>query len=209
MTAPAPQQMTLRNVPTGHLFSFDMASIYKLTAKAGMGPQTTLHASSYTPQGLGDPVPAEVMAQYLDTTVHTMPDPAGPSAGITLPSASLPLPAPVTTNLATAAQEAAAVSALQSTLGAVPVAAPVTPGSDPEQRPAFLKHRSTPLQQAVDLFSGWITWPEEERTLGQRFQLAAFSLAEGPDSLATVRALLALHDASRLARGYAPVLSPF
>lgn len=238
MTAPTPQlpQMALRNVPTGHLFSFDMKSIYKLTAKAGMGPQVTLHAVPLNPDGShGEAIPAETMAQYLDAMVSTMPDPAGNSA--------VAPPAPVQTigssNLATAAAEAAANAAV---VGTFPAAAPITPplsntppglqapaqtvgttqatltpapsqgtstSAATSDAPAFLNKRSGPLREAVTMFDGWATWPEGERWIGQRFQLAAYNLAEGTDSLATVRALLALHTARELARGYVPVMSPF
>lgn len=228
MTAPMPQlqQMQLRNVPTGHLFSFDMQAIYKLTAKAGMGPQVVLHAVPLDPAGGHGDMFVIDQPGHLDATVSVMPDPAGNSA--VAPPATLPLAPPVpaqtigSSNLATAVQEAAASAAIQS---AFPAAAPVpastaagilgdghrkaTAPTATDDSPAFLRTRSGPLQEAVALFSGWITWPENERTTGQRFQLAAYNLAEGPDSLATVRALLALHAAREYARGFVPVMSPF
>lgn len=194
--------MALSAVPTGHLFTFDNGqTMYKVLAKAGMGPQTVLHCQKVdTATGTLTESPFEARdPAQLAGQVLAAPDPAGPAAGIA-PPAPAAQPAPT---LATAAQEAAANAAV---VGAFPGATPVTVGGPEAAVPAVatastgnsalsrLAHSRMqhfgPDRVAPDPRSQAIS-----THLGNVAAELSAQVGSGPDVVAGIDALLAARDA--------------
>lgn len=198
MTQPA--TMALSAVPTGHLFTFDNGqTMYKVLAKAGMGPQTVLHCQKVdTATGTLTESPFEARdPAQLAGQVLAAPDPAGPAAGIA-PPAPVTQPAPT---LATAAQEAAANAAVASAFPAatqvaapeaiVPAVATASTGNSALSRLAHSRMQHFgPDRVAPDPRSQAIS-----THLGNVAAELSAQVGSGPDVIAGIDALLAARDA--------------